>query len=255
MQIKQQPPQNGRILVTDDEETFRETTVALLRRDGYDAAGAATTAEAMRLIKGSDFDLLLCDISLPSNSELEFVRELQKTAPNLPVILITGYPSVETAVPAVQLAVVAYLIKPVPPEELLKVVRQTFDQRRACRSVEAIVHRVEQWHHDLQAVSASMRPKSPEAFNQSVGTFITLTLQNIIDSLSGIRNTVQTLVSTQPSPEIVQAIQSARPIMLVGALQDTIRVLEHTKVNFKSKELGELRERLEGLLREANAVG
>ena len=245
----------GRILVADDEETFRETTIALLRRDGYDAVGAANTQQAMAQIAQSDFDLLLCDISIPNNGELEFVRDLQKTAPQLPVILITGYPSVETAVPAVQLAVVSYLIKPVQPADLLKLVRQTFEQRRACRNVQESVLRVEQWHRDLQAVSASLRPKSPDAFNQTVGTFLTLTIRNIIDALTDIRNTIQTVVSAQPSPEVIRAMESSKPVMLVGALQDTIRVLEHTKVNFKSKELGELRERLEGLLRETVATG
>jgi CheY-like chemotaxis protein len=170
------------------------------------------------------------------------------------VILITGYPSVETSVPAIRLAVVAYLIKPVAPNELLELVRQTLEQRRACRSVEENLHRVEQWHRDLQTVGTSLRPKSPDAFNQAVGTFLNLTLRNVIDALADIRNTIQTLLSSPPSPEIIRAMESSRPIMLVGALQDTIRVIEHTKVNFRSKELGELRERLEVLLQDASVA-
>src|SRR5262245_40362469 len=126
-------PQLGRILVADDEATFRESIVALLRRAGYDCEGVGTSAAAIARLEESPCDLLISDIRMPGNAGLELVRFLSESFPELPVILITGYPSVETAAPAVGFRVAGYLIKPVPTEELMSLVKRTLQQRLACR--------------------------------------------------------------------------------------------------------------------------
>jgi CheY-like chemotaxis protein len=243
-------PQLGRILVADDEATFREAIVALLRRAGYECDGVGSSAAAIAHLAASPCDLLISDIRMPGNAGLELIRLLSESFPELPVILITGYPSVETAAPAFGFRVVGYLIKPVPTEELISLVKRTLQQRLACRAVEENLKRMTDWSHDLQGLLASLRPMQVEPFNQTLGTFLNLTLRGIIGSLHDVRGVMQIMVEGKPTPASVQALESSRPLLLLAALQDAIRVIERTKSTFKSKELAEVRERLETLLRD-----
>ncbi|HXI51693.1 MAG TPA: hypothetical protein VNH84_09310, partial [Candidatus Saccharimonadales bacterium] len=82
------------------------------------------------------------------------------------------------------------------------------------------------------------------------GTFLNLTLRGIVGSLHDVRGVMQIMVEGKPTPASVQALESSRPLLLLAALQDAIRVIERTKSTFKSKELAEVRERLETLLRD-----
>lgn len=242
--------QQGSVLIAEDEETFRESTVTLLQREGFDCDGVPSGSAAIAKMKEKNYGLIICDIRMPGNSELEMVRAIRETAPLLPIILVTGYPSVETAVKAVDSRVVAYLIKPVAPEDLIRLVKQTFAQHHAAKVVEDNLNRVESWKRDLQAVVATLHPSSAEGFNQTLGIFLSLTLRNIIGALADLRGVVQLVVDSKPSPEVLDALESSRPFMLTSALRDAVHAIERTRVNFKSKELAELRERLEALLRE-----
>ncbi len=240
------------ILVVDDEETFRETTVALLQRDGFEAKGCVSTAEALSLIRSRSPGLLICDINMPGNAELEFIREVHTSAPGLPVILITGYPTVSTAASAVTLGVVAYLLKSVVPSELMKLVAHTVLQRQACLRVEQNLNRIENWNHDLASVRTGLRPRPEDEFARNMATFVTLTLGNVMESLGDIRDLVKVLLQHEASPEVQESLNSARPLVLISAIQDAINAIEKTKGSFKSKELGELRVRLEAILQDAS---
>ena len=110
---------SGRVLLADDEDLFRDTTADLLRKSGYTVDCASDAAEAARMLAAEHYDVLISDIKMPGNAELELVLKVNELARGLPIILVTGYPAIETAVRAVEHAVVAYLIKPVHMDELL----------------------------------------------------------------------------------------------------------------------------------------
>ncbi|MHB8957585.1 MAG: response regulator [Pirellulaceae bacterium] len=99
----------GSILFVDDEETFRESTCRLLRREGFDCHGAADADEGLSILRANRFDLLVADIRMPANPELRIVRAARELDHTMPVILMTGYPSMETAIHSVELSVAAYL--------------------------------------------------------------------------------------------------------------------------------------------------
>jgi PAS domain S-box-containing protein len=133
----------GRLLLVDDEETFLRSTAALLRREGYECVCASDAATAAKLLREDGYDVLITDIKMPGNIDLELVRELPHIATGVPVILVTGYPSLQTATAAVQLSVVAYLVKPFDFSELLANVRSALareqaavEQRRLFREAE-----------------------------------------------------------------------------------------------------------------------
>src|SRR4030066_2379096 len=115
----------GRILIADDEETFRNSMADLLRRGGYQCDCAPDAIVAAELLRSNDYDLLIADIKMEGNFELEFIQDLPQIATGMPVILVTGYPSLKTAIQSVQLPVVAYLVKPFEFKELLEQVQKS----------------------------------------------------------------------------------------------------------------------------------
>ena len=115
----------GRILIADDEEIFLNSMADLLRREGYECGCAPNAIVAAELLRSNDYDLLIADIKMEGNFELEFIQDLPQIATGMPVILVTGYPSMKSAIQSVQLPVVAYLVKPFEFKELLEQVQKS----------------------------------------------------------------------------------------------------------------------------------
>jgi DNA-binding NtrC family response regulator len=113
----------GRILIADDEATFRRATAQLLEREGYRCDEAADALTAVQHLTSATYDLLIADVRMPGNMRLELVEEMPMLAPGVPVILVTAYPSFTSGQRALDLPVVAYLVKPFEFAELLMRVR------------------------------------------------------------------------------------------------------------------------------------
>lgn len=109
----------GRILLADDEELFLHSTADLLRRQGYECDCAVDARTAVEMLGKKSYDLLIADIKMPGNPDLEFIKELPRIAEGMPAILVTGYPSLNSAIQSIQLPVVSYLIKPFEFSDLL----------------------------------------------------------------------------------------------------------------------------------------
>jgi DNA-binding NarL/FixJ family response regulator len=118
-----------RVLLADDDETFRITTARLLRREGYQCDCAEDAQEAMKLMKHR-YDILLVDIRMSGNVNLELVRTVRRLMPKLPIIVITGYPSVDTAVRSFRLASVDYLVKPVEWGDLSRALKTALKRHK-----------------------------------------------------------------------------------------------------------------------------
>ena len=121
-------PHQPRILLVDDEPLYLETTSQLLRQSGFDCVCAADASVAIGELRRHDFDLLLTDLSMPGNFRLELLRAGRRDWPELPVIVVTGVPSLPTAIEGVRLGVADYLIKPVKFEVLLQSIRRILGQ-------------------------------------------------------------------------------------------------------------------------------
>ncbi len=105
-------PGTEKILLVDDDSQFREALAIRLRRDGYDCACAADATGALALLLASDFDVFISDICMPGNMGLDLVERVPQLKAGLPVILLTGFPTVESAVKSVNLSVAGYIVKP-----------------------------------------------------------------------------------------------------------------------------------------------
>jgi two-component system, NtrC family, response regulator HydG len=119
------PPEGtlAEILVIDDEESIRYTFASFLSGEGHRVCTARSYAEGAAQISGKDFDLIFSDIILEGRTGIDILREARGKNLICPVVMITGYPTVETAAEAVRLGAFDYLQKPVEQETLLHITR------------------------------------------------------------------------------------------------------------------------------------
>jgi DNA-binding NtrC family response regulator len=116
---------NKPILIVDDEPIVRESIRDWLQEAGYQVATAESGEEALEMIRTQDFSVLVLDVRLPGKTGINILKEVKALKPEIKSIIITAYPSTELAVEAMKLGAVDYLIKPVAPDELEKLIRDT----------------------------------------------------------------------------------------------------------------------------------
>lgn len=113
-----------KILICDDEMGIRES-LNLILQDDYELGFCSNGEECLqRLSAEKDFNLLLLDIKMPRISGLDILKKIKEKSPNLNVVIITGYKSVETASEAVKAGAVDYIVKPFSSKDILKSVER-----------------------------------------------------------------------------------------------------------------------------------
>lgn len=117
------------ILVVDDEEIMREVITTLLEEEGYRVTSSATGEEGIERVKEEASDLVLLDLMLPSMSGLETLEELIRIDPDIVVVMISAYASIENAVDATKSGAFDFITKPFKNEELLLVVKNGLKKR------------------------------------------------------------------------------------------------------------------------------
>ncbi len=239
----------GRILIADDEETFLHSTARLLHREGYQCACASDGTAVAEMLGAADYDLLIADIRMPGNEELELIRDLPDLAKGMPVILVTGYPSLHSAIHSIQLPVVAYMLKPMDFKELLAEVRSAIEHSRTYRAVCNTRQRLQDWRQDLERIERWTNLTPGEDSYPTVDAFVTLTVRNIVGCLADLKRLTQALALHGTEEDVCQLLNCPRSTALTDALVETIDILEKTKGAFKSKALAELRRKLEGLVK------
>jgi DNA-binding NtrC family response regulator len=123
----------GSILVVDDEERQREIYRDILQDEGYEAITTSSGEAALRLLAQKRFDLVLTDLNLTGMTGIELLTEILRADPTIAIVLITGYPSIESAIEATRRGVYQYLEKPVDRARLLEVVRGVFENLAALK--------------------------------------------------------------------------------------------------------------------------
>jgi DNA-binding NtrC family response regulator len=113
-----------RILVVDDDESLRWVTQAQLQQSGYDVAAAANAASALEQIRNLPADLVITDLKMPGMSGLELLKEIRAGYPEIIVIMVTAFGTVENAVEAMKAGAYDYITKPVNMDELRLIVKR-----------------------------------------------------------------------------------------------------------------------------------
>ena len=124
-----------KILVVDDEAGMRKSLGIMLRREGYGTTEAAGGKEAMDQLGREVFDLVVVDLNMDDLSGLDVLRHVKQMSPDIEVILMTAYGTIESAVEAMKLGAFDFIAKPFQPEEILLRVRNAADKRRLRQEV------------------------------------------------------------------------------------------------------------------------
>ncbi len=116
--------EKAKILIVDDDESIRATMTAILEDEGYIVEAAKTGQEAIEKTNNNVYNVALLDIRLPDMEGVQLLESMKDTVPPMRKIMVTGYPSIQNAVAAVNKKANAYIIKPVDIEKLLATVRE-----------------------------------------------------------------------------------------------------------------------------------
>jgi two-component system response regulator RegA len=119
------------LLLVDDDERFRERLGTALRERGVEVAIAKDQATALELIGQRSFDALVTDLKMPGPSGLVLVKEVQRLAPHTRVVMLTGYGTIATAVEAMRLGAIDYLVKPCNADQLLQAFTESAPEKEA----------------------------------------------------------------------------------------------------------------------------
>lgn len=245
----------GRILLADDEETFLHATADILRREGYLCDCAADARAAADLLRRNPYELLVADIKMPGNPELELVKSLPDLVAGLPVILVTGYPSIRSATESIQLPVVAYLVKPIEISELLGHVGPAIERYRLLRKVRESRERIGQLCRDLDGLETVMAQPGGTTAAVTVAEFLDLCIRNIVNTVSDVRHITLAAQGKEEAVRPCHLLACPQLENLTEALEEAIGVLRETKGSFKSKALGDLRRKLEVVLSHGHPTG
>jgi len=121
----------GTVLIIDDEVAIRESLEALLQLEGYSVDSSGSAEDGLARIAEHNFDLVLLDLALPDRDGIDVLEELRREDPQLAIIMITAYGTVENAVKAMQAGAANFVQKPWDNEKLLADVRAAIARRRA----------------------------------------------------------------------------------------------------------------------------
>ena len=127
-----------RILIVDDEESFRNVLHVILKKEGYEVEGAANGEEGLNKVFNAAFDQVLCDIRMPQMDGLEFLQEALRQGLDVPIVMMSAYGTVDTAIEAMKLGAYDYISKPFKPDEILLTLKKAEERERLRKENEVL---------------------------------------------------------------------------------------------------------------------
>lgn len=130
------------ILIIDDEKAIRKTLSEILSYEGYKIEEAGDGEEGLRRFRDKTFDVVLCDIKMPKLDGIEFLDKVREMNPDVPVIMISGHGTIETAVEAVKKGAYDYIAKPPDLNRLLITIRNAMDKTNLVAETKVLKRKV-----------------------------------------------------------------------------------------------------------------
>lgn len=145
----------NRILVVDDEESMREFLMVVLGKEGYTVRAVGSGSEALEVLAQEPFALLITDLRMPHMTGLELVEVARRKYRQLAVIVITAFASLESAIEALRLGALDYIVKPFQVDEIKLIVAKAFEQLHMCRENQLLREQLGRTPGDLQIIGKS----------------------------------------------------------------------------------------------------
>jgi DNA-binding NtrC family response regulator len=128
----------ARILIADDQEMMRDSLAGILAREGHEVTACGDGAVAAGRLQGARFDLLVTDLKMPKMTGIELLTEARRLRPEMPVVLMTAFATVNTAVEAMKLGAYDYIQKPFDGDEIKLLIERTLEHSRLIRENQAL---------------------------------------------------------------------------------------------------------------------
>jgi len=136
--------ENGRILLVDDDRTFRIGIGTLLEEEGFSVAGVEGPYAALDRLRAEQFDLVLSDLKMEGMDGIDLLSRVKEIDAELPVLMVTGYASIDSAIEAIRRGAFDYLTKPCNNKELILRVRRGIETRRQAALIRSLREEVEE---------------------------------------------------------------------------------------------------------------
>ena len=143
---------NASVLVIDDEEVMRDILGTLLEREGYSVRLAAGGQEGLELAKSLPFDAVIVDVMMPGIDGMQVLDELKKHDDDLPVLMVTAYASMESAIAAMKKGAFDYITKPFKNDEVLVVLRNAVERRQLVAENVALKQNLQARYHKFSGI-------------------------------------------------------------------------------------------------------
>jgi len=134
------------ILIVDDEESVRNSLAGVMRDEGYDVVSAVSGKEGIGLLHETQPSLALLDINMPEMDGIETLRRFKEMRPDMPVIMVTGHGTIETAVKTTKMGAYDFIVKPPELEPLMLVVKHGLEESRLRQENESLKRSIERRH-------------------------------------------------------------------------------------------------------------
>lgn len=128
----------GRVMVVDDEENIREVLSSYLDTLGYEVVTASDGQDALERFEAGTFDLIVSDLLMPTIDGLELLKQIREKDRNVIFLMITGYPSIETAVEAIKKGAYDYITKPFHMEDVKLRIERSFEKKNLRERISTI---------------------------------------------------------------------------------------------------------------------
>lgn len=234
---------NDRILVVDDDLEMCGLLAEVLREEGFRVSATGDSLEALTLLKREEFDLLITDLKMKGLKGLDLLEEAKKVAPTTPVIIITAFGTVESAIKAMKMGAYDYITKPFQMDELLLTLRKALETRQLRKEVIRLRKEVESRYQFHQIIG-----KSPP-------------MQKIYDLIERISDTSSNVLITGESgtgKELVakaihySGIRKEGPFIAVNCAAIPEALLESELFGYKKGAFTDAKSDKKGLLFEAH---
>lgn len=153
----------GHILIIDDEASLRQTLARILQRAGCEVTTAESAELALSLISSIDFNLVYMDIRMPGMAGLEALKVIHASHPELPVVLFTAQPDINSAVEALRLGATDYLLKPLQPQALLERTEAILSHQEKEKRKREIQSQIQTLQSELKSLEGDGTVKTPSS--------------------------------------------------------------------------------------------
>ena len=142
----------GHILIIDDEASLRKTLARILQQAGFEVTTAETAEQGLAFLRTTSFNLIFTDLRMPGMQGLDALKHIQANYPNLPVVLFTAQPDVNSAVEGLRYGATDYLVKPLKPEVIIERAQTILARQRREERKREIMNQIQALQSELKSL-------------------------------------------------------------------------------------------------------